>query len=171
MIKSGHGLRITKIHRYCNSCNLCGFASTTNSIQILEKNEFEKNLFKLMNNMVFGKIMENVRNYIYINVQYIMRWDGRYDVDAMIVKPNFHRSVFSRNLVAIKMLKLEMKFDKPIYQISWVYVSSDISKTCLYEFPRVHVIALSWKIMYTDTDSLIYHIEWDNLRCYETRYQ
>ena len=92
-----------------------------------------------MNNAVFSKTMENVRNYV--NVQYVMRWDGRYDVDAMIVKPNFHRNVFSRNLIAIKMQKLEMKFDKPIYQISWVCVSSDISK-CLYEFHHEYMLPL-----------------------------
>jgi len=46
-----------------------------------------KNLFKLRNNAVFGKIMENVRNHV--NVQLVMRWDGRYDVKAMIAKPNF----------------------------------------------------------------------------------
>jgi len=44
------------------------------------------------------------------------RWEGRYGAEAMIAKPNFHsRSVFSENLVAIEMHKLEMKFNKPIY--------------------------------------------------------
>ncbi|KYN44942.1 hypothetical protein ALC56_00594 [Trachymyrmex septentrionalis] len=63
-------------------------------------NEFEKNLFKLMNNAVFGKIIENVRNHV--DVRLVTHWDG---VEAMIAKPNFH----SRNVF------IEMKFDKPIY--------------------------------------------------------
>jgi len=65
-----------------------------------------------MNNAVFGKTMENVRNH----VRLLTRWDGKYGAKAMIAKPNFHsRSVFSENLVAIEMHKLEVKFDKPIY--------------------------------------------------------
>ena len=62
------------------------------------KNNFEKNLYKLMNNAVFGKIIENVRNH----VKLLTKWDGRYGAEAMIAKPNFHsRSVFVENLIAV----------------------------------------------------------------------
>ena len=65
-----------------------------------------------MNNAIFGKTMENVHNHF--NVQLVMRWDGRYSIETMIAKPNFHsRSVFSENMVEIEMRKV--KFDKPIY--------------------------------------------------------
>jgi len=67
-----------------------------------------------MNNAVFGKTMENVRNRV--DVKLLTKWDGRCGAEAMIAKPNLHsRSVFSETLIAVKLRKLEVKFYKPIY--------------------------------------------------------
>jgi len=83
-----------------------------------------------MNNAVFGKTMENVRNHV--DVKLLTKWDGRYGAEALIAKLNFHsRSVFSENLVAVELRKLEVKFNKPIYVEMCIL---DLSKICLYEF-------------------------------------
>jgi len=119
-----------------------------------------------MNNAVFGKTMENVRNHV--DMRLLTRWNGKYGAEAIIAKPNFpnspkpdSRSVFSENLVAIEMRKLEVKFDKPIY-MGMCILDVSISKTCLYEFHHEYMLPQYYekcKIMYIDTDSLIYHIE------------
>ncbi|RLU15073.1 hypothetical protein DMN91_012960 [Ooceraea biroi] len=104
-------------------------------------NDFEKNLYKLMNNAVFGKTMENVRNHV--DVKLLTKWDGRFGAEAMIAKPNFHsRSVFSSNLVAIEMRKLEVKFNKPIYVGMCIL---DISKD-LYTLPHESFLYIEGKL-------------------------
>ncbi|XP_070522390.1 uncharacterized protein [Cardiocondyla obscurior] len=125
-------------------------------------NDFEKNLFKLMNNAVFGKTMENVRNRV--DVRLLSRWNGRYGVEAMIAKSNFHsRSVFAEILVAVELRKLEVKFAKPIYAGMFIL---DISKVCLYEFYHEYIVPTfgnKCSVMYTDTDSLLYSVECDDV--------
>ena len=111
-----------------------------------------------MNNAVFGKTMENVRNHT--DVRLVTQWEGRYGAEAMIAKPNFHsRSVFSENLIAVELRKLQVKFNKPIYVGMCIL---DVSKTCVYGFHHEYMAPLyreKCKIMYTDTDSLIYLLE------------
>ncbi|XP_071643029.1 uncharacterized protein [Temnothorax longispinosus] len=160
-----HGLCISKIHRilkFAQSPWLRDYIDLNTKFRTLAKNDFEKNLYKLMNNAVFGKTMENVRNHV--DVRLVNHWEGRYGAEAMTAKPNFpSRSVFSENLVAIEMRKLEVKFDKPIYVGMCIL---DISKTCLYEFHHEYMLPLyrdKCKVTYTDTDSLIYHIECDDV--------
>ncbi|XP_025155144.1 uncharacterized protein LOC112588685 [Harpegnathos saltator] len=125
-------------------------------------NDFEKNLYKLINNAVFDKTMENVRNHV--DVKLLTKWDGRYGAEAMIARPNFHSiSVFSENLIAVELRKLEVKFNKPIYVGICIL---DISKICLYEFHHEYMSPLyqnRCKVMYTDTDNLIYHIQCDDI--------
>ncbi|XP_018378038.1 PREDICTED: DNA polymerase-like, partial [Trachymyrmex cornetzi] len=160
-----HGLHITKIYRilqFAQSPWLRGYIELNTRFRMLANNEFEKNLYKLMNNAVFGKTMENVRDHV--DVRLITRWDGRYGAEAMIAKPNFHsRSIFSENLVAVELRKLEVKMNKPIYIGMCIL---EIAKLRLYEFHYEYVIPLyrdTCKILYTDTDSLIYLLECENV--------
>jgi len=117
-----------------------------------------------MNNAVFGNHGECNYVHNYVDIKLITKWDGRYGAKAMIAKPNFHsRSVFAENLIAVEMRKLEVKFDKPIYMGMYIL---DISKVCLYEFYHEYMSPMyrdNCKIMYTDTDSHIYHIECDDV--------
>ncbi|XP_025264481.1 uncharacterized protein LOC112637930 [Camponotus floridanus] len=156
-----HGLRLTRIHRalrFSQSPWLRRYVELNTRLRTNASNDFEKNLYKLMNNAVFGKTMENVRNRV--DIRLATRWDGRFGAEALISKPNFHsRSVFSENLMAVELRKLEAKIDKPIYVGMSIL---DISKIHLYAFHYEYMSPLygdKCKILYTDTDSLIYSIE------------
>ncbi|XP_025265427.1 uncharacterized protein LOC112638265 [Camponotus floridanus] len=159
-----HGLRLTKIHRalrFSQSPWLRGYVELNTRLRTNVSNDFEKNLYKLINNAVFGKTMENVRNRV--DVRLATRWDGRFGAEALISKPNFHsRSVFSENLMAVELRKLEAKIDKPIYVGMSIL---DISKIRLYAFHYEYMSPLygdKCKILYTDTDRLIYSIEFED---------
>ena len=75
------------------------------------KNDFQKDFFKLMNNAVFGKTMENVRKHKDIK---LVTADKRRN--QLVSEPNYYAiKWFSENLVAIEMKKTKIKLNKPIY--------------------------------------------------------
>ena len=68
-----------------------------------------KNYFKLMNNAVFGKTMENVRKHRDIKLVTIDKKRNQ-----LASEPNYHtRKIFSKNLLAIEMKKTKVKMNKP----------------------------------------------------------
>ena len=75
------------------------------------KNDFQKNFFKLMNNSVFGKTMENVKKHRGIK---LVTTDKRRNY--LVSQPNYHTSKwFSECLLAIDMKKTKVKTNKPVY--------------------------------------------------------
>ena len=91
------------------------------------KNEFEKDFFKLMNNSVFGKTMENVRKHRDIK---LVTTDKRRN--QLASEPNYHTTkYFSENLMAIEMKKIKVKMNKPVYLGMSIL---DVCKTLMYDF-------------------------------------
>ena len=80
-------------------------------LRIAAKNEFEKDLFKLINNSVFGKTVENIRNHYDLK---LVTSEQKYQKYAM--KPNFEDGYpFFKHLFAMEMEKTKIKMNKPVY--------------------------------------------------------
>ena len=152
-----HGLTLKKVHRviqFKQEAWLKAYIDMNTELRKKAKNEFEKNFFKLMNNSVFGKTMENVRNHR--DIKLVTTDEKR---NKLVSEPNYHTTKrFSENLLAIEMKKTKVKMNKPIYLGMSIL---DISKTLMYKFwydyfkPRYGDRA---KLCYTDTDSFIINI-------------
>ena len=119
------------------------------------KNDFQKDYFKLMNNSVFGKAMENVRNHRDIK---LVTSDKRRSILAS--KSNYHSSkCISKDLMIMEMRKVEVKMNKPIYLGQAIL---DISKTLMYEFWYDYIkpkYGDKARLCYMDTDSFVMHIK------------
>ena len=118
------------------------------------KNEFEKNFFKLMNNSVFGKTMESMRNKKDIK---LVTSDKRRK--RLVSEPNYYsHKKFSDHLKAIGMKETRVKMIKPLYLGMSIL---DISKTVMYKFWYEYIrpkYGDRAKLCYTDTDSFIIYI-------------
>ena len=90
------------------------------------KNDFERDFFKLINNSVFGKTMENVRKHR--DIKLVTTDEER---NKLVSEPNHATKRFSENLLAIEMKKVKVKMNKPIYLGMSIL---DISKTLMYKF-------------------------------------
>ena len=151
-------LTLKKIHRVIKFRQegwLKPYIDKSTKLRKEAKNEFEKNFFKLMNNAVFGKMMENVRNHreVKLIVSEVRR-------KKLASEPNYHScKVFSEDLMAIEMRKTSVFMDKPIPAGQAIL---DISKTLMYKLWYDYLKPQyqdKVKLCYMDTDSFIFQIE------------
>ena len=155
------GMRLTAVHRgisFYQSSWMEPYIRKNTELRKTAANSFEKDFFKLMNNSVFGKTIENIRKR-----QNIILVDNRKKAAKLTSRPNFERAtIFDRNLIAVHMKKTEVYFNKPVYVGQAIL---DLSKTLMFDF-HYNYIKEKYKhraeLMFTDTDSLLYQIHTDD---------
>ena len=152
------GLKLKKIHRglkFREEPWMKSYIELNTNLRTQGKNDFEKDFFKLMNNSVFGKTMENIRKRVDVRLV-----NNQYKAKKFISKPNIKRwTAFDENLIAVHLKKTKLVFDKPIYCGMAIL---DISKTLIYDFHYAYILPKyegKQKLLFTDTDSLCYEIE------------
>ena len=119
------------------------------------KNDFEKDLFKLMNNLIFRKTMENIRKHK--DIKLVTRDKKR---SKLVSEPNYHTiHLISEDLPITEMKKTKVKMSKPIYLGLSIL---EISKILMYEFWYDYMkpkYGNDVKLCYMDTDSFIINIK------------
>jgi hypothetical protein len=124
------------------------------------KSDFEKDLFKLMNNAVFGKTMENVRKYREVKLV-----TNEAKAKKLMASPRFkERRAFGDIFAGMHMARKTVSLDKPIY---CGFSILDMSKTYMYELHYGYMIPKygheKVKVVMTDTDSFICEIGTDDI--------
>ena len=152
------GLKLKKIHRgikFIESEWMKPYIEMNTNLRTKAKNNFEKDFFKLMNNSVFGKTMENIRNRV--NVKLVNTEEKFKKLSA---KPNYKScKIFNENLISVHMKKTSLTMNKPVYLGMCIL---DLSKTIMYDFHYNYIkpkYGAKAKLLFTDTDSLMYEIE------------
>ena len=152
------GLKLKKVHRvleFEQSPWLKQYIDFNTQKRTNAKNSFEKDFFKLMNNSVFGKTMENIRKRVDVRLV-----TSKEKLLKMTSKPTFVSSkIFNENLVAVHKIKETLTMNRPAYIGMCIL---DLSKTLMYDFHYnyiKHNYGNKAKLLFTDTDSLTYEIE------------
>ena len=152
------GLKINKVHRvleFNQSPWLKQYIDFNTNKRKNAKNAFEKDFFKLMNNSVFGKTMENLRKRVDVRLV-----TDEKKLTKLASKPTYVSSkIFNDNLVAVHKIKETLTLNRPAYVGMCIL---DLSKTLMYDFHYNYIkkkYGDKARLLFTDTDSLTYEIE------------
>ena len=153
-----HGLVLEHIHRcieFKQSPWMKEYIDFNTRLRTAACNDFEKDFYKLMNNSVFGKTMENIRHYRDIKLV-----NSQKDYLKIVMRPNFKSgTLLGPDLMGCEMGKIKVVMNKPVYLGQ---ATLDLIKLIMYEFHydymlpkyREHI-----KLCYMNTDSFVYDIE------------
>ena len=154
-----HGLILDRRHRaieFDRSPWLKTYIDFNTQLRMAATNDFKKDFFKLMNNSVFRKTMENIRKHR--NIKFVTT-EEKYL--RTVMKPNFKSgTLFGENLMGCEMGKIKVVMKKPVYLLQAIL---DLSKIIMYEFHYDYMKPKydgeNLKLCYMDTDSLVYEIK------------
>ena len=156
------GLKVTRVHRVLEFNQLPWlkqYIDFNTEKRTNAKNAFEKDFFKLMNNSVFGKTMENIRKRVDVRLVTDEKKLLKYSS-----KPTYVSSkIFNENLIAVHKIKETLTLNRPAYVGMCIL---DLSKTLMYDFHYNYIkkkYGDKAKLLFTDTDSLTYEIEADDV--------
>ena len=149
------GLKVTKVHRvleFNQSPWLKQYIDFNTEKRKNAQNAFEKDFFKLMNNSVFGKKMENIRKRVDVRLV-----TDKKKLTKLASKPTYISSkIFNENLVAVHKIKETLTLNRPAYVGMCIL---DLSKTLMYDFHYNYIkdkYGDKARLLFTDTDSLTY---------------
>ena len=146
-----------KIHRtieFDQSAWMKLYIDFNTQLRTQAKNDFEKDFFKLTNNSVFGKTMENIIKHR--NIKLVTNAESYLKT---VMKPNFKSGIlFGENLMGCEMGKIKVMMNKPVYLGQAIL---DLNKIVMYEFHYDYMKPKfgNLQLRYMDTDSHVYDIK------------
>ena len=121
------------------------------------KSDFETDFYKLMNNSVFGKTMENLRNRV--DAKIARDWETD-KISKLVSSPSFERfTSFGNDMAGIHMQKTKLVLNKPVYTGMTILENS---KILTYDFFYNYLKAKygpKCELIYINTDSLLLNIQ------------
>lgn len=156
------GLKVKKIRRvlkFNQSPWLKPYIDWNTEKRTQASNPFEEDLYKKMNNAMFGKSIENIRKRMSLELV-----TSQKRLDKLVCKPTFlNRTIYNDSLAAVSCSKESILFNKPIY-IGFTVL--ELSKVHMYDF-HYHVMKRFFgskiRLLYTDTDSFFYEVITDDI--------
>jgi hypothetical protein len=158
-----NGLRLKKVHavlKFTQSAVMKDYIMKNTNLRAQAQDDFEKDLYKLMNNSVFGKTLENVRNYSNLKV-----CTSEEQFLKQTRKPTFKdATTISDKMIISDCQKETIQFRKPVFLGSAIL---DLSKYAMYQFWYEDFVKPKYgnnvRLCFMDTDSFCFEVKTDDV--------